>query len=331
MPVSYGYASGSVHVLEGRLMGRERIERILAAADGQEAIKVLQEAGYGRGEEISGVADYERWLQRRSDEVHEYVGRYSPEPAATDCFLLRIDYTNLKILYKARHLEQDAAEILRGGGLLAVETVADAVREQDYRRLSGPMQAALKALDQRSAAGNVDPRLIDTTLDRAMFAQIEGRVGKAKSKAVKAYFRDLADLTNLRTALRARSMGMTREELAEQLVTGGEVKPEALLLAMDEPERALAAFSGRSFKRQLDEAVAAYGQDGSLSRFELMLDNHLLALIKAGQWNNTSVEPMVGYMLGVEREIAAIRLCMVGRINDFPADAVRERLGDLYV
>ncbi len=331
MPSSYAFANGSVHVLEGKMLSAERIERLISAADASDAIKALQETGYGRGEEIGSVADYEGWLDSRAQEAYAFVRRVSPEPASTDCFLLALDYTNLKALYKARHLEQDADGILRKGGLYSLELMADAMREQDYRRLSGFMQSALKALDTRAVSGLIDPRSIDTILDKAMFSEIAERVKEAKSKAVKEYFRDLADLTNLRAALRARAMRMGHDELAEQLVPGGDIPLARIEQALEEPERAIQAFAGRAYKRQLDEAIAAYGQDGSLARFELIQDNHLLSLIKRGRWTMESVEPLAGYLLGIEREIAAIRLCMVGQINGFPAEVMRERLGDLYV
>lgn len=327
---SYVYATGSVRVLEGQMLSNERVERMLTASSPMEAIRTLQEAGYGRGEDVQSPHDYEGWIARKAEQLYSYIRMYTPEQGSTDGFLTRMDYKNAQALYKAKHLTEETELPLSSGGLIDPEVLSACIREQDYSRLPGEMQAALKKLDAQ-AASSTSPREIDVELDKALFLHIQSLMKKMKSKLVKQYFVDLADLTNLRSVLRARVMQLSSEQLKEQLVTGGEVGMEALLSIRDEPERALVAFSAKGYRRELEDTIAAYQQGEGLGKLERLMDNHLLATIRKGQWNMNSVEPTVGYLLGMEREMAAIRLIMVGLINGFPQESIRERLGDLYV
>lgn len=327
---SYGYASGSVRVLEGRLLSQDRVERMLQATSAMDALKALQEAGYGRGDELSGEQKYEDWLTARGSEMYAFVRGVSPETAATDAFLIRHDYINAQALYKARCLSKDASGIMSAGGTIPLDVLTLAIRDQSYRALPPEMGAAIAALDQLTDE-NLTPQAIDAALDRALFEHIARLRVSIKSPLIQRYLTDLADLTNFKSALRARAIKLPRDRVKAQMVAGGSVPIGSALTAVDEPERALNAFSKSGLKPLLADALAAYQSGAGLAKLERDVDTHLLRLIKKGKWHGASVEPLIGYMLGVEREIACIRLIMVGHINGFAAETVRERLGELYV
>ncbi len=164
---SYIFATGSVRVREGRMMSQERIERLLASQNPTEAVKALQEAGYGRGEDIASPRDYEGWLDAQSEELYSFVRAVTPEPASSDCFLMRKDYKNAQTLYKAKTAGGEEAPLLTDGGLIDPELIIACIREQEYSRLPDPMQKAFKRLDTLSLTG-LEPRTIDVELDKAL-------------------------------------------------------------------------------------------------------------------------------------------------------------------
>ena len=43
-----------------------------------------------------------------------------------------------------------------------------------------------------------------------------------------------------------------------------------------------------------------------------------------------SIEVLIGRLLAHEREAAAVRLIMAGKLNDFPVAMIRERLREVY-
>ena len=61
------------------------------------------------------------------------------------------------------------------------------------------------------------------------------------------------------------------------------------------------------------------------------MDDFLLSFVKASRWNPLGIEPIIGYLLAKENEIRLIRIIMVGKINNLPAETIRERLRDVYV
>ena len=60
------------------------------------------------------------------------------------------------------------------------------------------------------------------------------------------------------------------------------------------------------------------------------MDDHLLSIYPAYKRDMDKVERIIGYLLMREREAAAVRLIMAGKVNGFSNEVIRERLRDLY-
>ena len=49
------------------------------------------------------------------------------------------------------------------------------------------------------------------------------------------------------------------------------------------------------------------------------------------RYNSFSVGPLVAYVLARENEIKTVRIIRTGKQNDFPDEAIRERIREMYV
>lgn len=319
--ISAAHAVARVRVLEGRMLRQERLDRMAAAADAQEAAKLMEEAGYSLGE--AGPAGYEQALGQAQSQACALLRELTPNPRLTDCFLLQYDFQNAKLVRKAMLTGADVTESLSACGTVPPEILAQAVRQQDYHRLPPELAGALVKVNARLSA-HLDPFAVDQELDRAWIQAVMARC--ADDRLARQYFTDLVDLTNLRSVLRAQKAGLGREQAARQLLPLGSVEERALLERAGDPEKLYRLYEKKPYAAQLRRAM-----EEGLAALERMQDDHLLSLYRAKRHETIAIEPLIGYFLGKTREISMLRLMMAGKINGCAQETLRERLRALYV
>lgn len=317
------YAVARIHVLERDVLDADRIDRLLAASTYDEALRTLTEIGW------TGVegGDIEAIATARVRDACVLVRQISPCPEATDCFLLRYDALNLKTLLKARCLGQKA-EFLSECGIYPVEMLEHAVLDHQYKKLPSVLADALNALEKKLSVRE-DALAIDVAVDKATFALIAEKLKKVDNAAVHTYFRMRADMLNAIILLRVLRMGQDRAFLREMLLPGGDIPDKRWRDTFDKPEGIVKLIA--PYGRKVVSAVSGALQDGSkIPLVEKVMDDALLALFAPMRHDALRLEPVVGHILGAEREAAAVRLILTGKANGFSSEAIQERLRDLY-
>lgn len=320
---SINYAVGRLSLKQREVMDASRLERLLSASSYEEAKRTLSEIGWTSAED----ADYEQMALDRVAQASVLVRALSTDEKVTDCFLLKYDIANLKMLLKARCLGVQAA-YLSSSGTLPVELLRHAVADHGYKALPEPLCQAMEALEQALLVEE-DPLLIDVTLDRAMFQLIFQKLEKTRCITAVRYFRARVDLLNAITTLRVHRMGRDAAFLSQVLLPGGTLGEEAWKAVWDDPEKLPKLVSVYGDKVE-DAARLAVRDAARLPGLEKAMDNALLAMLTQYRHDLMRLETIVGYLLAVEREAGAVRLIMAGKQNGFDMDAIRERLRDLY-
>lgn len=328
------YSVARIHALEHKLMDRMRIERMVEAASAADALKILGESGeYGQAlTENPDPRDFEKALAHDRASLFRLLETVSPNRAVTDLFFLRHDITNLKILYKARHLGREHGELLSPLGLVPVEELQGAVREQEYGALPEYLQACLPRLEE-SFRDRVDPQGIDVILDRAMYGEILRVCDREKERICAAFFREEIDWHNIRSLFRTRKAGFDGEFFSRVFIGGGTLEEIWLRDAFSKDARPLSeTLAGTPYHALFQEAETLFAESGDISTLERMVDNRLLERIRrASRDNYDGIEPVIGYILAKEYEARAVRIIMVGKLNRMPRETIRERLRDTYV
>lgn len=319
--ISVAHAVARVRVLEGRLLKMDQIERLLQAPSLADAQKLMEEYGY------AGAADYDAAIKNAKKEQTDFLKEVTPDQALTDGFLLENDINNLKVLIKAKALSMDGEALCSDTGSIELKTLAKAVDEQEYRNLPEALQRALKEID---AAINIrmDPGLIDSVLDRT-WAEMAHALLK-KNKTLKTYITEKIDLTNLRSALRARRAELPVELAKTQLLPGGEIAVDSIVSLMEEPEKMFRLYEQKPYYKQLLPMAEKAAQDGQFQGLEKLQDDYLLDLFIQKRHETIAIEPLIGFYFGKMREMEMIRLMMAAKANGFSDDAVRERLREIY-
>ena len=314
------YAIGRLSVLQKNSLDSAKLERLLQAPTAQDARRALSEIGFGDG------GNYELLAAEHVESACKLTRKLAPCPEVIDCYLLKYDVNNLKMLLKARCLGQEA-EALSGCGVYGVDALRHAVAEHHYAALPDTLKKPLEELEKRLAL-SVDPLDIDVTLDKALYATIFARLPK-KERTARQYFTARVDLLNLIMTLRSLHMGKNEAFLRALLLSGGAVSPSAFLKAMKTPEKLPELLRGYGAK-VYQAAIAAQLGHGKIPQLERAMDDHLLSVYAPYRREMDKPQRVIGYLLSREREAAAVRLILAGKAAGFPAEKLRERLRDLY-
>lgn len=322
---SYAYACARLSALNKRLIEPQTILR-MADGSASDAMRALSDVRYGNLSDAT-AADVERMIEQEMADAMQEVRELSPAPAITDLFLLRADVQNLKVLLKARLLNQSDTAFAPGG-LFDRETLTAMVRDRQYGALPDTIRDALIALEKRLEL-HAEPQTISIALDRAY---LKHALQQSKKNAVfSQYFKAEADFDNVLTFLRLRAMGSSIQSLDEVILPEGGVRYADLYNAYE--------LSFDSLNRVLKESVCpeallsglnAMQRTGNIVEVEKARDNYLVSLLSAHKYECETIYPIVGYYLAKEREGRAVRLIVTGKRNGIPDSVIRERLVKLY-
>ena len=96
----YLYLSTYLRAQEPKMLGRDRIERMLTAKTAADAARIQEECGYGTFETVTASVLEEKIAARRAA-VMEDLARLAPDVRVVDAFRVRYDYHNAKVLVKS--------------------------------------------------------------------------------------------------------------------------------------------------------------------------------------------------------------------------------------
>ena len=318
--ISHAYAVARVRTAQKALLSRAALERLMACESGGVLLRALNELGWGEAGDVDALA------QRALNEACAFVRAVTPDANATDCFLAKYDVLNLKTLVKARALRMEDVP-LSPNGALPVQVLRTALEGEKYEALPEAYRTALEDI-ARECALAMDPLLCDALLDRALFREIARRLTSVREKEIHACFSARADSANVRSALRARSLGRDAAFASRLFVPGGLLPPSELAPLVEAPERAKALVKDMPYAPFALRGLAIYEKGGSLAAFEKQMDDYETSLMRAHRYEPVSLLPLVGYFVAREHDVATVRLLAAAVSARFAperyADFVRE-------
>lgn len=323
----YVYLSAYIRGRERSLLTRERLERMAAAPDFDEAAKVLMECGYP---ELTGVSDaeLEKALTDRRRAALDDIASLCPEKALIEAFRLKYDYHNAKVLVKAEGAAAREEELLSDAGRVPPEVLQKAFAEDDWRAVPAPLGAALREA-RATLARTSNPQLTDIGLDRAYFAELLGLTRTLSDAFYTDYARLSIDLANLRCAVRCVRGRLDEGVLKAALLPDGTIAPDRIARTAY-GEGVTAVFTGSELA-----GAAALGQQAiegaPLAAFERACDNALTRRLQNAKLVSFGPAVAVAYLASLENELVAVRMVLMGKRGGVTPAMLRERLRDTYV
>ena len=195
----------------------------------------------------------------------------------------------------------------------------------DYKALPENMRsAAATAMDVMLQTR--DGQKCDIIVDRACLDAICAAGKRSKHALLRDYAESTVAVSDIKIAVRALRTGKSIGFLKDALAPCGSVDVRLLAIAASENEEALMSYLETHGFREGADALKE-----SPSAFERWCDNRLIETIRPQKMNSVSMGPIIAYYLARQNEIRTVRIILTAKANDFPEEAIRERVREMYV
>lgn len=319
----YPFAVASVRSMENKLLTKQKLMQMAEAKDAEEALRFLQDSDYGKTQ-VRDVHDFEAMIQANLEEAYQAVGKLIPNETFMDIFRFKNDYHNIKVLIKEEISQVNGKKFLIQGGAIPVEELQKFFRERNYLEMPHiDAKAVEEAIELYAKTKNGS--YIDTVLDKACFRVMSEAAEKLGIDYVVKYIRKLADVTNLKTLLRVRTLHRTEQELLESLVPGGELRTETLVRAL-KSDSAVSVLKETSYG-----SLCAESMEQGFTAFEKACDDYLMDYVKEAKYKTLTPEPVAAYILAKETEAKCVRIIMTCKLQGIDAETIKERVREAYV
>lgn len=326
--MDYGQSVVTIRVLEKRLLTKNRIERMIESETCEEVLKLLSETEYSQDmTDIQNSRDYEKILKRETERVFSLVRNMSKNKEVVDILSLKYDYHNLKVLIKSKVFEKDNTNLLMNAGTIDITKFKT---KSETQSLDLP-EEILEAIAEIKKEENLTPQKIDIIVEKYYFKNLVNLSKKIDVKVITDYVKGLIDFQNIITLFRVQKQKRDAKFLDSVIFEGGTISKDKIVASLnDSSETILNKFKKEKLGPYLVKGVEVFNETKRLSEFEKISDNYLMELNKESKYIVFGPEPLFTYLVAKEREINAIRLIMVSKINNISSEKIRERLRDTY-
>lgn len=321
---NYLFACARVSALENGLIGREKLERLMAAPGIEKCVELLSEYGVDvKRDPETGAFLREETLLARLQKAYAEVQDGTGDADFVRIFRRQYDCNNIKAAIKCVKRGVDPAPMLFDFGTIPAETVVACAEKNEFETLEEPFAtAAREACDAFAKTGN--PQWVDLILDRACYAAMLADAGK--NQFARQIVAQKIDLTNLLTCLRLlrmKSGEAGRMMLADALIEGGELEKSFFETAYGEGEAAFWELVERT-----DYSAFATGFDGSstLTEIERAADNFWISSVRQAKWLVFGEEVLLSYLATVEYEVRNLRIVLAGVEAGLSPKIIGERI-----
>ena len=334
-PTDYLYASTRIRALENKMIGKERINRLIEAKSSEEVMNLLGESS-GIKEDISNenrskAEVREAVLSSLLEGAIQEVEISSPDPHVIDFLRYPYDICNIKSIIKCSFRQIPSEPLLMGGGTVPKDILLQRMKKKEYEEFPKAWQEAIEeAVD--GYAKTRDPQGIDRVLDRACYEEMLLAAKETGTRFATDWVRTKIDLTN--TLMTVRVMRMKNRFvgqvlLKESLISGGSIEERLFLNAYESGEDALWDELKKTNLSSFAFQVEAMNQ--SLSVLEKCADNFRMAMARDIVYIPYGAEVLMGYIIGHETEIQNLRILLAGKDAGIGSELIRERMRDSYV
>ncbi len=320
--LEYTYAVARIRSLEASLLTDSVIDQLVNCQSEKQCLELLSEKGWGDHE--TGL-DASAMLKREEEKTWEVIREVAPDLSVFDVLSYSKVYHNLKAAIKEVCTEAQNENIFYDDCAIPGEEMLNIVESKEFGRLPGNMAAvAQEAYD--TLLHTRDGQLCDVIVDKAALDAIYEAGKNAKDEIIRNYAESTVAIADIKIAVRCQKTGKSLDFIKRALADCESVSSEQLAkAALAGPEAIGEYLSGTTY------AQGAQALEESPSAFERWCDNRMMETIRPQKYNAFSVGPLVAYQLARENEIKTVRIILTGKQNEFPDEAIRERVREMYV
>ncbi len=318
------FANARAKAKEHNLISEERVKRMMECSSVEDAIRILYEINYAGGM-ILETNDFYSLLHEEERLLTLFVKEVCPDEIGMECFFLKNDYHNAKVLFKEKFGKiKDIDSIFLPEGLTTINQIREAIALEKFS-FNSYLDKAFQTLFNMNLKGLISPRAIDLELDKAMYKEICDRLNKSSDIHIKKYFIILIDATNILSFLRTAKIEAGYTFFENNFIEGGTLKLDLFEKLNMDVEKLGKELAGTEYIKLLDRS-----KNYDLSLYETSLDNYLINMFSIMKADMFSAAPIVGYYIGKLNEIKVLRVILVCLKNKVAKDEMKKRIRNIY-
>lgn len=316
----YTFAVARIRSNENRLLSAQELNAVISAAGYEEAVRRLNDKGYG----IEGF-DYGAALNEKMKKEWELISSLLPDASQFDSILLPNDFRNLKVLLKAFVGEKEP------DGLYAYPCVYEPQKLKTlvYARKNEELPEPLRHCDRsayRILTHTRFAQLADSVIDRACMEWRIKLAEKADNPIMSELAQTSAAVADIKVLYRCILAGKARSFTERAVCACAAFDKNAILTAAEKGMDAFLDFVSHTKYEKLASALKE-----SPTAFEKACDDALMRVVYKGRYESFGISALVGYYYAVQTEIMNVRIILSAKRNGLSEDIIRERMRLLYV
>lgn len=322
MREQYTYAVARIRSLEVALFSNATIDQLIACPTYDQALQFLSEKGWG-DMETEGNAD--AMLTKEEEKTWNVINELVSDMDTFAVLSYPKLFHNLKAAIKDVCTEGTRNDIYYDDASISGDEMREIIMEKDFAKLPASMQdVAREAYETMSHTH--DGQLCDIMIDKAALDAIYQAGKEAKDAIIRDYAESTVAVANIKIAVRSQKTAKSMEFMKRAMAECDSISIDRLMKAAAAGENEISEYLLTTSYAEGAEALKE-----SPSAFERWCDNRLIETIKPQKYNAFTVGPLVAYLLARQNEIKTVRIILTGKQNDFPEEAIRERIREMYV
>ncbi len=312
------YVNGVIAAREKYLL-KDKILR-MSELGPAEAFRMLLDSGFGAGESVSSVYEYEKLIEADEAATDRFIREYAPSKALM-CYLMEErDFHNAKAYVKAAHTGGDVSAMLSPEGMIPLETIAGCFKESDFSPLPDkirlPIEKSMEYLSQEDAKSYMVGAIFDKALYLSLIKDCR------HSKILSCFIQKKADMQNILSCLRSDSFDLAKE----LFVPGGKIGEEDLEKIYALNEATIKKYSASDVGTFLKSCVRAKEMGLPFTDAEKELASFEESLLYSKKYDLKRTEPFLYYILRRRAENMNVRVVFVCLLNGMSEKDIKSRL-----
>ncbi len=318
----WGFVSGRISVLEGKLLPREFFLNLIAQDHLDDLFQHLQET-FLREYLSPGTVweDFTDLCDRCFYEMAVSIKGDCPSSLPADLFLLQGDYLNLKSALRGSSDFQFPFGLLPQEKLLSI-SFGD--------RFDFPSSLQRSETSAPGEVDEMDAEVLNILLDGAYLRNLLSIARELKSELINAYIHDRVLSYVVIILWRALRQQQTLRRYQQYLLPLGDFTPIVTEFCGMPNIESWPSVLGGTIGEVLSESLEL-PQDDQISGFEHRSTNHLTRIAGYAKMETAGPERVFSFLVGLQIEIQNLKLVVNGRLNRIDRTLLRQRLKEGYV
>ena len=327
------YANATASSLMTKLINHDKLSRLLDAKNGETALKMVMEFGFGEGVTVTNPFEFELLCDKEEENLYNFIIETCPSEHALKCLTLSYDYHNLKSALKVKYGKNvDYGKLVYRYTRKSADELKDQVLSDNYEDLSLFQAELCKKIDEFHILGNLTPLKIDIESNLAMYSEIFQALKNAHDPLLMEYYQKKVNFINLSTVVRAKAFNLTDNMALSMLIPFGTFDETVFTAYLEgNGESLIEKLRFTEYKELGKVLIESESDKSALTKYEQMCENMLMDI-----WRDVKFIPeqrlstYFSYVFARYNIIKNVRLIMVCVNNSLDTAEIRERLVETY-